>query len=142
MIHNPSPFTATMKLLLTWPKGFRSAMSSTLGSAAGVSAARKPSPATAAVQACAPAEKSRAPIAWNCSHREISRSGAPVHSNPAAAPAPSPKEVGITPRGGPGNDPGIADERKAGSIAAAPAANAVEPPFAGADLVAVAAAVA
>src|SRR5271156_3687118 len=47
-------------------------------------------------------------------------------------------------RGGPGNAPGtapeLADERNAGSIGAAPAANAVEPPFVAADAIVVAAA--
>src|SRR5271154_607342 len=144
MIHKPSPFTATMKLLFTWPRGFRSAMSSTLGSAPGVSAARMLSAATAAPDSCGPSEKSLAPVGSNCNRCEIGRSGAPLNSNPSAAAATSPKEAGMIARGGPGNAPGtapeLADERNAGSIAAAPAANAVEPPFVAADAIMVAAA--
>src|SRR5271168_4176886 len=146
MIHNPSPFTATMKLLFTWPRGFRSAMSSTLGSAPGVSAVLTLSPTIGGPDSCGPSEKSLAPVGSNCNRCEIGRSGAPLNSNPSAAPATSPKEAGMIARGGPGNAPGtapaLADERKAGSIAAAPAANAVEPPFVAADAVAVAAAAA
>src|SRR5580658_4693169 len=38
MIQRPSEFTATMKLLFTWPSGFRSAMSSAPGNVAGACA--------------------------------------------------------------------------------------------------------
>src|SRR5271156_4777124 len=144
MIHNPSPFTATMKLLFTWPRGFRSAMSSTLGSAPGASVVLMPSPTAGTTYSCGPSEKSLAPVGSNCNRCEIGRSGAPLNSKPSAAPTTSPNEAGIIARGGPGNVPGIAPElaedRNAGSIAAAPAANAVEPPFVPADAAADAAA--
>ena len=49
MIHSPSPFTATMKLAFTCPSGFRSAISSALGSV--------PAPRYAAASRCG--EKAR-----------------------------------------------------------------------------------
>src|SRR5277367_6676224 len=97
-----------------------------------------------ATYSCGPSEKSLTPVGSNCSRCEIGRSGAPLNSNPSAAPATSPNDVGITARGGPGSVPGsapeFADERNAGSIAAAPAANGVEPPLDVADAAAEAAA--